>query len=54
MFYLVDIVEKNLKEEFKVYAFNKKVFKNRDSLSRWVYGLHEVVNKMLGKKSIKL
>ena len=29
----------------------KKVFKNRDSLSRWVYGLHEVINKMLGKKS---
>ena len=27
------------------------MFKNRESLSRWVYELHEVVNKMLGKKS---
>merc|ERR1712139_682177 len=25
--------------------------KNRDKFSKWVYGLHEHVNKMLGKKS---
>ena len=30
---------------------NKKVFKNRESLAKWVYDLHENVNKMLGKKS---
>ena len=30
---------------------NKSVFKNRDSLSKWVYLLHEEVNKMLAKKS---
>ena len=29
----------------------KKAFKNRESLSRWVYELHEIVNDMLGKKS---
>jgi len=26
-------------------------FKNRDSFSRWMYNLHETVNKMLCKKS---
>ena len=25
--------------------------KNRESLSRWVYNLHEEINRMLGKKS---
>ena len=29
----------------------KSVFKNRDTLSRYIYNLHEVVNEMLGKKS---
>ena len=28
-----------------------KVFKNRANLSKWVYELHEMVNKNLGKKS---
>jgi hypothetical protein len=41
----------NLKKNLKCLPLTKKVFKNRDSLSRWVYGLHEIVNKMLGKKS---
>ena len=30
---------------------NKSVFKNRETLSKWVYQLHEEVNKMLNKKS---
>jgi hypothetical protein len=30
---------------------NKRVFKNRESLSRWVYELHETVNGLLGKSS---
>jgi hypothetical protein len=28
-----------------------EVFKSRDTLSRYVYQLHEIVNKMLGKES---
>ena len=41
----------NLKKNFEVLPLTKKVLKNRDSFSRWVYELHELVNKMLGKKS---
>jgi hypothetical protein len=41
----------NLKKNLKKHPLNKSVFKNRDSLSRWVYNLHETVNDMLGKKS---
>ena len=29
----------------------QKDLKNRDSFSRWVFRIHEKVNKMLGKKS---
>ena len=35
----------------KKIPLRKSVFKNRDSLSRWVYNLHEMVNTNLGKKS---
>lgn len=38
---------KNLKE----LKFGKSHFKNRDTLSKFVYKLHEKVNKNLGKKS---
>tara|TARA_B100001094_G_C17944235_1_gene677219 strand:+ start:245 stop:814 length:570 start_codon:yes stop_codon:yes gene_type:complete len=31
--------------------FSKKVFKNRDTFSKFIYDLHEEVNEMLGKKS---
>lgn len=41
----------NYKENLKKIPLKKSVFKNRDSLSRWVYNLHELVNKNLGKKS---
>jgi hypothetical protein len=45
----------NLKKNYKKLEFNKKnlnkIFKNRDSLSRFIYKLHEAVNKMLYKKS---
>lgn len=41
----------NLKKNYKSLNLNKNVFKNRETLSRFVYELHEEVNKMLGKKS---
>ena len=41
----------NLKNNFKVLPFQKCHMKNRDSFSRYVYQLHETVNKMLGKRS---
>lgn len=41
----------NLKNNLIKVPLNMNVFKNRESLSRWVYDLHEVVNKLLGKKS---
>ena len=37
----------NLKKNLKKCPLNKSVFKNRETLSRWVYNLHELVNKML-------
>ena len=41
----------NLVKNLKKLPLTKSVFKNRDTLSRWVYCLHEEVNHMLGKKS---
>tara|TARA_A100001015_G_C14934910_1_gene690019 strand:+ start:912 stop:1439 length:528 start_codon:yes stop_codon:yes gene_type:complete len=41
----------NLKDNYKKLSLNKSVFKNRDTLSRFVYNLHEMVNKRLGKIS---
>lgn len=41
----------NLKNNLKSVPLRKSVFKNRDTLSRWVYDLHENINKMLNKKS---
>lgn len=41
----------NLAKNLKSLPLNMDVFKNRDSLSRYVYNLHELVNKMLGKDS---
>lgn len=38
-------VVKNMKE----LKFSKKVFVNRETLSKWVYNLHNHVNKMLNK-----
>ena len=41
----------NLKKNLKSIPLNKSVFKNRDTLSRWVYNLHEHINQMLNKNS---
>ena len=41
----------NLKKNLKKLPLKKSVFKNRNSLSRWVYQLHKIVNKMLNKES---
>jgi len=41
----------NLKTNLKQMPITSAVMKNRDSFSRYVYELHELVNKMLQKKS---
>lgn len=41
----------NLKKNFKSIPLRLKDMKNRNSFSRYIYNLHEHVNKMLGKKS---
>ena len=41
----------NLKTNFKHLPITISVMKNRESFSRYIYDLHELVNKMLNKKS---
>ena len=41
----------NLVENFKKLPLKMKYMKNRDSFSRYIYDLHELINAMLGKKS---
>lgn len=41
----------NLKNNFKVLPLTKSCMKNRETFSKYVYNLHELINKMLGKKS---
>ena len=41
----------NLAKNFKVLPITNKHMENRDAFSRYVYNLHETVNKMLQKKS---
>lgn len=41
----------NMTKNLKDTPLNKKALKNRDGFSRWMYNLHEHINKMLGKKS---
>ena len=41
----------NLAKNLKTHKLTKAVMKNRESLSIWVYELHEMINKMLGKTS---
>lgn len=41
----------NLKKNLEKLPLTMEVFKNRDTLSRYIYDLHETVNHMLGKKS---
>ena len=39
----------NLVDNLKTTNYNKDVFQNRETLSKWVYDLHACVNSMLGK-----
>ena len=41
----------NLKNNFSKLPLTLNTFKNRDTLSKYVYNLHELVNTMLGKES---
>ena len=41
----------NLKKNLKMLPLKNKDLKNRDSFSRWVFNLHELINTMLGKRS---
>jgi len=41
----------NLKKNFQEMPLTMEHMKNRDTFSRYVYNLHELVNRMLGKKS---
>jgi hypothetical protein len=41
----------NLEKNFKQLPLTMADMKNRDTFSRYVYHLHELINKMLGKKS---
>ena len=41
----------NLTNNFKKLPLTMDIFKSRDSLSRYVYLLHETINTMLGKTS---
>ncbi len=41
----------NLKNNFKSLPPTMKVMKNRETFSKYIYDLHELVNKMLKKKS---
>ena len=41
----------NLSNNFKKFPLKNEIFENRDSFSRYIYNLHEVVNKLLNKNS---
>ena len=41
----------NLKNNFKIYPLSLAEMKSRETFSKYIYNLHEIVNKMLGKKS---
>ena len=41
----------NLRKNLKAHPLRQCDLKDRDKFSKWVYGLHEHVNKMLGKNS---
>ena len=42
---------KNLKNNFKSFPLKPCHLENRNNFSRYIYGLHELINKMLNKKS---
>ena len=41
----------NLTNNYKKFPLKDEIFINRESFSRYIYNLHELINKMLGKKS---
>ena len=41
----------NLKRNFKCLPLTNKHMKNRETFSKYIYDLHELINKMLKKKS---
>lgn len=41
----------NLKKNLKQHKLTATALKNRANFSRWMYELHELVNRMLGKES---
>ena len=41
----------NLKKNLKINPLTMNIMKNRDTFSKYVYDLHQDVNKMLGKKT---
>ena len=41
----------NLKNNFKIHPLKEYHMKNRETFSKYIYKLHEIVNKMLNKKS---
>jgi len=41
----------NFKKNLKSLPLTNKVLKNRYNFSKWMYDMHEHINKMLGKKS---
>ena len=41
----------NLKNNLKAHPIKPCHMKNREAFSRYMYNLHEIINKMLGKKS---
>jgi hypothetical protein len=41
----------NLTNNFKKYPLTNDIFKDRHNFSKYIYHLHEIINKKLGKKS---
>jgi len=41
----------NLKKNFKKFPLTDKIFENRNNFSRYIFNLHEQINKLLGKNS---
>jgi hypothetical protein len=41
----------NLTKNLKITPLNNEALKNRENFSKWMYKLHETVNKLLGKNS---
>jgi len=41
----------NYRKNLKAVPLTMKTMKSRDTLSKWLYDLHEEINRMLGKKS---